>query len=224
MAAGNDESRKAFIRASTILRAPAIVPEIQLHLASEVMTLWKQTEAIAAAEAAGVSDLPPPYWAFAWPGGQAVARYMLDHAEEFAGNSVLDFGAGSGLVGIAAAKAGAVPVVASDIDPLAFAAIEMNAAANTVFIEPIANDLIGANGRWNIVVAGDMCYERPLAERLLAWLRTLASQGTRVLLGDPKRNYFPGTGVECIATYSVPTSRDLEDREVRETSVYRLLP
>ena len=188
------------------------------------MTLWKQTEAIAAAEAAGVSDLPPPYWAFAWPGGQAVARYMLDHAEEFAGNSVLDFGAGSGLVGIAAAKAGAVPVVASDIDPLAFAAIEMNAAANTVFIEPIANDLIGANGRWNIVVAGDMCYERPLAERLLAWLRTLASQGTRVLLGDPKRNYFPGTGVECIATYSVPTSRDLEDREVRETSVYRLLP
>ena len=109
------------------------------------MNLWTETEALSAAHTAGVSNLPPPYWAFAWPGGQAMARYMLDHAEEFAGKSVLDFGAGSGLVAIAAAKAGSVPVIASDIDLLAFAAIEMNAAANTVFIEPIANDLIGAN-------------------------------------------------------------------------------
>jgi predicted nicotinamide N-methyase len=222
--ATDEESRRAFIRASTTLRAPPIVPEVQLHLASEVMKLWKETEALSAANAAGVSNLPPPYWAFAWPGGQAMARYILDHGDEFAGKSVLDFGAGSGLVAIAAAKASAVPVVASDIDPLAFAAIEMNAAANNVFVEPIANDLIGANGRWNIVVAGDMCYERPLAERLIAWLHTLASQGARVLLGDPKRNYFPGAGVERIATYSVPTSRDLEDRDMRETSVYRLVP
>jgi len=173
--------------------------------------------------AAGVSNLPPPYWAFAWPGGQAMARYILDHASEFDGKSVLDFGAGSGLVAIAAAKAGAVPVIASDIDKLALTAIELNAAVNTVFIEPIANDLIGTNGRWDVVLAGDMCYERPLAERLIAWLHTLASHGARVLLGDPKRNYFPGAGVERIATYCVPTSRDLEDRDMRETSVYRLV-
>jgi len=189
-----------------------------------VMNLWSQTEALSVANAAGIANLPPPYWAFAWPGGQAMARYILDHAEEFAGKSVLDFGAGSGLIAIAAAKADAVPVIASDIDPLALAAIELNAAANTVFIEPIANDLIGTNGRWDVVVAGDMCYERPLAERLLDWLHVLASQGTVVLLGDPKRNYFPGRGVERIATYSVPTPRDLEDRDMRETSVYRLLP
>jgi predicted nicotinamide N-methyase len=224
MTPSDDESRKAFIRAHTKLRAPPIVPEVQLYLASEVMTLWNQTEALSAANAAGVSTLPPPYWAFAWPGGQAVARYILDRADEFAGKSVLDFGAGSGLVAIAAAKAGAVPVIASDIDTLALAAIELNAAANTVFIEPIANDLIGTNGRWDVVLAGDMCYERPLAERLTEWLRTLAAQGARVLLGDPKRNYFPERGVERIATYSVPTPRDLEDRDMREASVYRLVP
>jgi predicted nicotinamide N-methyase len=224
MAASDDESRKAFIRANTVLRAPPIVPEVQLHLASEVMNLWNETEALSAAHIAGVATLPPPYWAFAWPGGQAMARYILDHADEFAGKSVLDFGAGSGLVAIAAAKGGAVPVIASDIDPLAFAAIELNAEANTVFIEPIANDLIGTNGRWNAVLAGDMCYERPLAERLTAWLRTLAAEGTRVLIGDPGRNYFPQGGIERLATYSVPTPRDLEDRDIRETSVYRLLP
>jgi len=224
MAVSGEDSLKAFIRANTVLRAPPLVPEVQLHLASEVMNLWSQTEALSVANAAGIANLPPPYWAFAWPGGQAMARYILDHAEEFAGKSVLDFGAGSGLIAIAAAKADAVPVIASDIDPLALAAIELNAAANTVFIEPIANDLIGTNGRWDVVVAGDMCYERPLAERLLDWLHVLASQGTVVLLGDPKRNYFPGRGVERIATYSVPTPRDLEDRDMRETSVYRLLP
>jgi predicted nicotinamide N-methyase len=224
MATSDEESRKLFVRANTILRAPPIVPEVLLHLASEVMNLWTETEARSSALASGVSNLPPPYWAFAWPGGQAIARYILDHAHEFAGKSVLDFGSGSGLVAIAAAKAGAVPVIASDIDPLALAAIELNATANTVFIEPIANDLIGTNGRWSIVVAGDMCYERPLAERLVAWLRTLAAEGTRILIGDPGRNYFPQGGVERLATYSVPTPRDLEDRDMRETSVYAVTP
>ena len=218
------ESRIAFVRASTILQSPPIVPEIRLHLASEVMNLWGETEALSAALASGVGHLPPPYWAFAWPGGQAVARYILDRPTDFAGKTVLDFGAGSGLIAIAAAKAGAAPVVAADIDGLALAAIELNAAANGVFIEPIANDLIGTNGRWSYVLAGDMCYERPLAERLLAWLRELAAAGTSVLIGDPGRNYFPAGGVERLATYSVPTSRDLEDREMRETAVYRLRP
>jgi predicted nicotinamide N-methyase len=218
-----DDQRHVFIKAHTTLKAPPLVPEVRLHLASEAMELWRETEALAAASVSGLRNLPPPYWAFAWPGGQAVARYVLDHSEEFAEKSVLDFGAGSGLVAIAAAKAGAVPVIAAEIDELALAAIELNAAANGVFVEPIANDLIGSDGRWHTVLAGDMCYERPLAERLTVWLRDLARQGTRVLLGDPGRNYFPADGVEPVATYSVPTSRDLEDREVRETSVYSLL-
>jgi predicted nicotinamide N-methyase len=222
MARFEDDARISFIKAHATLKPPPLVRELRLHLASEAMELWRETEVLAAASALGLRNLPPPYWAFAWPGGQAVARYVLDHADEFAGKSVLDFGAGSGLVAIAAAKAGAVPVIAAEIDDLALAAIELNAAANGVFVEPIANDLIGSDGRWDTVLAGDMCYERPLAERLVAWLRDLARQGTRVLLGDPGRNYFPVGGVQRLETYSVPTSRDLEDREVRETSVYLL--
>ena len=224
MTSSDAKNRIAFIRANTTLKAPPIVPEIKLHLAGEVMDLWRETEAQSAALASGVGDLPPPYWAFAWPGGQAVARYILDHPENVAGKTVLDFGAGSGLVAIAAAKAGASPVIAAEIDSLALAAIELNAAANGVFIEPFENDIIGTNGRWSTILAGDMCYERPLAERLTGWLRQLADGGVRVLLGDPKRNYFPQRGVELLATYNVPTSRDLEDCEMRETSVYLLLP
>jgi predicted nicotinamide N-methyase len=224
MTSSDAKNRIAFIRANTTLKAPPIVPEIKLHLAGEVMDLWRETEAQSAALASGVGDLPPPYWAFAWPGGQAVARYILDHPANVAGKTVLDFGAGSGLVAIAAAKAGASPVIAAEIDCLALAAIELNAAANGVFIEPFENDIIGTNGRWSTILAGDMCYERPLAERLTAWLRQLADGGARVLLGDPKRNYFPQRGVELLATYNVPTSRDLEDCEMRETSVYLLLP
>jgi len=224
MPASDAENRIAFIRAHTILQSPPIVPELRLHLADEVMGLWGETEALSAALKSGVPDLPPPYWAFAWPGGQALARYLLDHPHEVAGKTVLDFGSGSGLVAIAAAKAGASPVIASDIDPLALAAMELNASANAVFVEQIEHDIIGTNGRWDTILAGDMCYERPLAERLLVWLRELASRGARVLLGDPGRNYFPDGGVDRLTSYAVPTSLDLEDRELRETSVYRLLP
>jgi predicted nicotinamide N-methyase len=224
MTACDAENRLSFVRTNTILRAPPIVPEIELRLAGEVMTLWNETEALSAALASGVAHLPPPYWAFAWPGGQAIARYILDHPQIVAEKSVLDFGAGSGLVAIAAAKAGATPVIAAEIDPLALAAMELNAAANGVFIEPVENDIIGINGRWAAICAGDMCYERPLAERLLAWLRSLAATGACVLLGDPGRKYFPQSGVERLATYQVPTPRDLEDREMRETSVYLLQP
>jgi predicted nicotinamide N-methyase len=224
MASSDDENRSNFIRANTTLQAPPLVPEIRLHLAGEVMGLWGETEARSAALASGMKNLPPPYWAFAWPGGQALARYILDHPQEVAGKSVLDFGAGSGLVAIAAAKAGGVPVIAAEIDALALAAIELNAAANGVFVEEIESDIIGTNGRWDTILAGDMCYERPLAERLTGWLRSLASEGARVLIGDPGRNYFPESGVRRLATYEVPTSRDLEDREMRETSVYGISP
>lgn len=219
------QRREAFIRAQTVFMAPPLVPEIKLHLASEPIGLWTKTESL---EGAAPNRSPPPYWAFAWPGGQALARYILDHPEEVEGRAVLDFGAGSGIVAIAAAKAGASVVCASDIDTLALAALEMNAAANGIFIEPLARDIIGENARWRTVLAGDMCYERPLAGRLTRWLKALADDGARVLLGDPGRDYFPGeggtSGLTRLATYTVPTSLELENRELRETSVYLLRP
>jgi predicted nicotinamide N-methyase len=206
-----------FIRTNTELLAPPLVPEIRLHLASEVVPLWRLTE-----EELEQQGVPPPYWAFAWAGGQALSRYVLDHAQTVAGKSVLDFGAGSGLVAIAAAKAGAERVTAADIDLFAHAAIRLNAVANGAIVSATTDDLIGAEDNWRTILVGDMCYERPLAERLLAWLTDRAAKGALVLLGDPGRSYFPKGGVEKLATYRVQTTRDLEDREIRETSVYRL--
>jgi predicted nicotinamide N-methyase len=208
----------AFIRANTALVAPPLVPEIKLHLATEVVPLWRLTEDELQAQ-----GVPPPYWAFAWAGGQALARYILDHHKIVAGKDVLDFGSGSGLVAIAAAKAGAEPVMAADIDPFAQAAIRMNAIANTAILGTTTSDLIDSDGNWRVILVGDMCYERPLAERLLAWLTDRAKHGANVLLGDPGRSYFPKGGVEKLATYRVQTTRDLEDREIRETSVYKLI-
>lgn len=208
----------AFILANTTLLAPPLVPEVKLHLATEVVPLWRKTEEELEAE-----GIAPPYWAFAWAGGQALARYVLDHPELTRGESVLDFGSGSGLVGIAAAKAGASAVLASDVDPLATAAIAANARANNVEVSTTNTDLIAGRGNWRAILVGDMCYERPLAERLTAWLHQRAAEGARVFLGDPGRTYFPKAGVEKLATYRVQTTRELEDNEIRETSVYRLL-
>jgi len=219
----DDRDRTEFVRRHTKLTSPPLVPEIVLHLAEEAFGLWSQTETLSLIQ--GESPvMPPPYWAFAWPGGQALARYIIDHPNEVANRTVLDFGAGSGLLAIAAAKAGAYCALAAETDALALGAIALNADANQVFIEPLVHDIIGTNPRWNLILAGDMCYERPLAERLLSWLRNCAKDGVRVLLGDPGRNYFPAGGVEKLATYRVPTSLELEDREVRETSVYELKP
>ena len=204
----------AFILANTELLSPPLVPECKLHLASEVVPLWRKTE--EELEAAGV---PPPYWAFAWAGGQALARYLLDNPEILRGKTVLDFGSGSGLVAVAAMKAGARSVLAADIDAFALAAIALNAEANGVAIETTSDDVIGRAGDWQVILVGDMCYERPLAERLLAWLKSLDAP---VLLGDPGRSYFPKSGMEKLATYRVATTRELEDREIRETGVYRL--
>lgn len=207
----------AFIRTNTALIAPPLVPEIRLHLATEVVPLWRKTE-----EQLGAEGIPPPYWAFAWAGGQALARYILDNPGEVVDRYVLDFGSGSGLVAIAAAKAGAQQVLASDVDRFALAAIELNATANGVSLDTTASDVIGSDQRWQTILLGDMCYERPLAERLLAWLTERARSGTRALLGDPGRSYFPKSGVQKLATYRVHTTRELEDREIRETSVYAL--
>jgi len=207
-----------FVLANTALIAPPLVPEIRLHLATEVVPLWRKTEEELEAE-----GVPPPYWAFAWAGGQALARYVLDHPESVAKKRVLDFGSGSGLLAIAAAKSDAAGVLAVDIDRFANAAIVLNAEANNARVDVRAEDVIDSDDGWQTVLVGDMCYERPLAERLLVWLHKLTARGATVLLGDPGRSYFPKSGVEKLETYRVQTTRDLEDREIRETSVYRLL-
>lgn len=203
-----------FIRTNARLMAPPLVPEIKLHLASEVVPLWRATE-----EELATQGVPPPYWAFAWAGGQALARHVLDHPALVRGRRVLDIGAGSGLVGLAAVKAGAAEVLAADIDSFACAAIRLNAAANECALAVTQDDLIGRTGDWDVILVGDLFYERPLAERLLAWLQPL---GAEALLGDPGRNYFPKHHVKKLAGYRVQTTRDLEDREIRETGVYRL--
>jgi predicted nicotinamide N-methyase len=203
-----------FIITNAAMMAPPLVPEIKLYLATEVVPLWRATE-----EELEKMGVPPPYWAFAWAGGQALARYLLDRPETVAGKRVLDVGSGSGLVAIAAAKAGAAAVLAADIDAFSAAAIGLNAAANGATVAITQNDLIGVAGDWDVILVGDLFYERPLAERLLAWLKMLDRPA---LLGDPGRSYFPKDQVERLALYNVQTSRDLEDREIRETGVYRM--
>jgi predicted nicotinamide N-methyase len=203
-----------FVRANAELMAPPLVPELRLHLATEVVPLWRKTE-----EELEQMGVPPPYWAFAWAGGQALARYVLDNPGLVAGKKVLDFGAGSGIVALAAAKAGAASVLAADIDKFSIAAILANAAANGLIIATTSDDVIGSTESYDVILVGDMCYERPLAERLMAWLKTSKAE---ILLGDPGRNYFPKDGLTKLAQYSVATTRELEDREIRETGVWRL--
>ena len=204
-----------FVRRETVIASPPLVPEIRLHLASEVVPLWQATEADLARH-----GLPPPYWAFAWPGGQALARHLLDHPDIVRGQRVLDFAAGSGLGAIAAAKAGAASVAAAEIDRFAIAAIGLNATLNGVPIASIERDIVGEAGAWDVILAGDVCYERPMAERVGRWLGAMAASGRRVLMGDPGRNYLPKGGLTEIARYQVPTSLDLEDRNNRETIVW----
>jgi predicted nicotinamide N-methyase len=209
-----------FIRARTALVAPPLVPEIRLHLATEVTPLWLATE-----DELQAMNLPPPYWAFAWPGGQAVARHLLDHPGLVRGRRVLDFAAGSGLGAVASALAGAAEVLAAEIDPMAISAIRLNAEANGVAVGIAEGDVVGDPlPGIDVVLAGDVCYERPMAERVIAWLRPLAAAGKTVLMGDPGRAYLPKSGLEFVARHEVPTPLDLEDREMRVTDVFRLLP
>ncbi|NBJ09720.1 class I SAM-dependent methyltransferase [Microvirga arsenatis] len=205
----------AFIRAETRLRPVPHAPEISLHVADEATELWRKTE-----EELGEIGLAPPFWAFAWAGGQALARYILDHPETVDGRRVLDFASGSGLVAIAAMKAGAAEVTACDIDPFAIAAIGLNAQANGVAVTPIAVDLIGQDRGWDTVLAGDICYERDLAGRVADWLNFLSRRGATVLIGDPGRSYLPKDRLENLATYEVPVTRALEDAEIKRSSVW----
>lgn len=208
----------AFIRANTRLRPVPHAPEIVLHVADEATELWQKTE-----DELAEIGLPPPFWAFAWAGGQALARYILDHPDGVAGAHVLDFASGSGLVAIAAAKAGACHVTASDLDAFAIPAIGLNAAANGVAdrITAVLEDLIGSDPGSAVVLAADIFYERDLADRVTDWLSRLHAGGATVLVGDPGRSYLPRDRLTELATYAVPVSRSLEDAEIKRSSVWR---
>lgn len=208
-----------FVAKQTSPATATLVPEITLHLAAAVTPLWEATEADLAK-----TGLPPPFWAFAWPGGQAIARTLLDRPELARGHTVLDFAAGCGIAAIAAAKSGAARVAASEVDPFAAAAIALNAAANGVSITVLEADLLTAPAAgYDLILAGDLCYEKPMAERVFAWLSAAARAGTEVLLADPGRTYLPKEGLAEIANHEVPTSLDLENRTRMATRVFRLM-
>ena len=208
----------AFILANTRLQPVPHAPEISLWLADEVTPIWRLTE-----EELGELGLPPPFWAFAWAGGQGLARWLLDNPAEVAGKRVLDLATGSGLVGIAAMKAGAASVLCADIDPFCGAAVALNAAANSVTLEFTDSDLLdAAPPRADVICAGDVFYEQPMSGRVLTWLTGAADRGTRILVGDPLRTYFPKTGFDLLAEYAVPTTRELEDDAVKRTRVWTL--
>lgn len=206
----------SFILANTALMAPPHVPEISLYLADEAHTLWQKTE-----DELAEIGLPPPFWAFAWAGGQGLARYILDSPDNVRGKRVLDFATGSGLVAIAAAKAGAAQVQGADIDPFCGPAIALNAAANSVSIDFHHGDLIGEDQGWDVVLAGDVFYSKPFADSLLPWFTALQGRGADVLVGDPGRAYLPKDRLRELAVYQVPVTRDLEDAEVKKTTVWR---
>ncbi|MGC4024921.1 MAG: methyltransferase [Mesorhizobium sp.] len=211
-------SPRNFILENTALLAPPHVPEIQLHLADEAHALWQKTE-----EELAAIGLPPPFWAFAWAGGQGLARHVLDNPHLVAGKRVLDFATGSGLVAIAAYKSGAASVLAADIDPFCAAAVALNSTANAVDISFTGEDLVGSDGGWDVVLAGDVFYEKPFADRLVGWFTSLASRGANIYVGDPGRSYLPKDRLEKRAVYEVPVTRALEDADVKKTTVWRFI-
>ncbi len=206
-----------FILQNTCVMSPPLVPEVELYLAHEAVPLWQKTE-----EELGEIGLPPPFWAFAWAGGQALARYVLDHPALVRGYKVLDLATGSGLVAIAAAKAGGL-MVAAEIDAFATAAVHMNAELNAVRLDICCEDLLlHQPANFDVILVGDLFYEKSLTERCLAWLRLAQAQGSNVLIGDPGRSYLPKDQLEKLAEYNVPVTRDLEDAEIKRTAVWRL--
>jgi predicted nicotinamide N-methyase len=209
---------EGFIRANTSVMAPPLVPEVRLHLAHEAVPLWQKTE-----EELGEMGLPPPFWAFAWAGGQALARHVLDHPELVAGKRVVDLASGSGLVAIAAMKAGAAGVLAADIDGFALAAIRLNAGLNGVALEVTGEDLLERPAPpCGAILVGDLFYEKDLAGRVLSWAAAAEARGIMALIGDPGRSYLPRAELTKLGEYRVPVTRELEDAEIKLTSVWRL--
>jgi predicted nicotinamide N-methyase len=211
--------RRAFIRRHTRLRDVEGVQGVRLHLAEAVEPVWHAVE-----EALGIDEVPIPYWAFAWAGGLALARWLTEHPEEVAGRTVLDLGTGSGLVGIVAAQATAAHVTSADIDQFAEVAVALNARANRVRVGYVGRDLLDqAPPAVDVLLAADTWYEAPFADRVLPWLQAAAAARTRVLVGDPGRRYLPApaeTGLVELATYTVHTTTTLEDRAVVESRVF----
>jgi predicted nicotinamide N-methyase len=207
---------ESFIRANTALGSPPHVPEIRLHLADEAHDLWLKTE-----DELDALGLPPPFWAFAWAGGQGLARHILDNPDLVKGKSVLDFASGSGLVAIAAKRAGALRVSAADIDPWSATAARLNAQANDVEFEVSQSNLVGTDRGWDVVLAGDVFYDQAMTTLILPWFSSLAQRGAMVLIGDPGRSYCPREGMQLLAIYQVPVTRALEDSEIKRTSVFR---
>lgn len=205
-----------FVAANTVLSQAPLVPEIPLFLATEITPIWQATEVWLREK-----NIEPPFWAFAWPGGQALARHLLDHPGTVAGKRVLDFAAGCGIAAIAAARAGAAHVEAAEIDPLAAAAIALNAAENGVAVTALAEDVVGAPCRWDLILCGDVCYEAPMTRHILPWLRAMAGQA-EVWVADPGRAYLPREGLVPFATYAVATTTELEDRTERVVRIGRL--
>ena len=208
-----------FLHAHTQVAHHPFVPEIALHIAREVVPIWQAMEVWQ-----GSNNLPPPYWAFCWPGGAALTRYVLDHPDVVRGKRVLDFAAGCGVTAIAAAMNGAM-ATAADIDLVAAQVIPRNATLNNVNVAVVTLDVTeGADDGWDVVLAGDVCYERPMAGQVFGWLRRNAAAGATVLMADPGRDYLPKEGLERVAQYTVPTTMDLEKDPSRSTTVYRVLP
>lgn len=214
--AGDAQTPRTLITENTSVIAPRLVPEIRLHLAHEDLPLYRAGEAELCALGIGT-----PYWAFAWAGGQALARYVLDNPAVVAGKKVLDFGAGSGLVAIAAVKSGADIVTAADIDPVSVKAMVLNSALNDVAFGFETEDLIGTDRGWNPLLIGDVCYDKKIADRLVPWLRDLAAAGRTVLIGDPGRFILCDMGLETIASYHAETTSIMEDSDLRNARVWR---
>lgn len=208
-----------FIRENTRVLSPPLVPEIKLHLAEESLPIWRRTE-----EELGEMNVPPPYWAFAWAGGQALARYLLDNPQLVAGRHVLDLGAGAGLGSIAAMMAGAASALAADIDRVALEATHLNADINGVAVQTTSDDLLvqTPDAKFGIVLVGDLFYERALADAVVGFIEKAVAAGSIILIGDPQRSYFPKGRFTEAAQYTVPVTRELEDAEIKRTSVWRL--
>ena len=220
MTTGNGLAGPAFIQATTRLAPVPLVPEIRLHLAAEPIGLWQRTE-----QELGQTGLPPPYWAFAWAGGQALARYLLDHPGAVTGRRVIDLASGSGLVAIAAARAGAAAVTAYDVDPLAVAAIAVNAAANEVSVAAVCADILQPDGPpcpAGLVLVADAFYQRELATSVMSFLAGARDSGARVLAADLGRAYLPRNRLTALAAYHVPGLAAIEDHDVRTTTIWTL--
>ncbi len=211
-------AREEFIRANTLASAIPLVPEITLHLATEITPIWQATE-----DWLRERNVAPPFWAFAWPGSQALARYVLDHRAVVAGRRVLDFAAGCGLAAIACRLAGAATVEAAEIDPFAIVATRLNAAQNGVAVAALEGEIVGSTCRWDLILCGDVCYEAPMTRHILPWLRRMAAEA-EVWVADPGRAYVPADGLDEFARMSVPTTVELEDRTERMVRLFRLRP